>query len=86
MDESMDDDKPVTWKVQINGEQVQEFTTRTSLYKVAAMAALAQLEYTPQDDYDVVKIWVESLLPDYGPYFYAFDGYQIGYPEENRKF
>ena len=51
------------------------------------MASLALLEYEEEDeDYDVVKIWCENLLPDYGPYFYSFSGYQIGHPEESRKF
>ena len=23
---------------------------------------------------NIIKIWCEKLLPDYGPYYYAFDG------------
>lgn len=82
----MNDETSSTFKVQINGGPVQEITTKTGIYVLAAMAALAMLDYDENEDYDVVKIWVEHLLPDYGPYFYAYDGHQIGYPDENRKF
>ena len=68
------------WKVQINDGDIQDFETVTTQYHLAAVSALAQLEY-PESNLvvnnkvmNIVKIWVERLLPDYGPYFYAFDG------------
>ena len=75
-----------TWKVQINGGDVQDLETKTTQYGLAAFAALALLDYEQHPEYDVVKIWVPHLLPDYGPYFYAFDGHTTGRPDEHRKF
>jgi hypothetical protein len=65
--------KPV-FHVEINRGPTQTIKTRTGLYILAAGAALAQLEYEPvEEGPDVVKIWVPEILPDYGPYFYAYD-------------
>lgn len=71
--------------VEINGGSEQVITTKTSEYALAALASLAQLDYKKHTDYDVVKIWVPKLVPEYGPYFYAWDGHQMGFPEESRK-
>lgn len=68
------------WKVQINDGLVQDFETKTGLYGMASIAALAQLDYEEgtminnNKVVNFVKIWAEDLLPDYGPYTYAFDG------------
>jgi len=65
--------KKSIFHIGINKGPTQTIKTRSGLYVLAAGAALAQLEYTPTEDgADVVKIWVPELLPDYGPYFYAF--------------
>jgi hypothetical protein len=82
----MSDDTLSTWHVQINGGPEQVFQTRTSQYGLAALAALAMLEYEDNADYNAVKIWVPNLLPHYGPYFYAFDGYSTGRVEKHREF
>lgn len=68
------------WKVQVNDGNVQDFETETSLYGLAALAALAQLKYDKSTlllndkSVDIVKIWSETLISDYGPYEYGFDG------------
>jgi hypothetical protein len=81
--------KPTTWHVQINGGPEQTFVTKTGIYQLAVVTAIAVCDYEPHDDYDVVKIWVPELLPDYGPYFYGVeskhDGYVVGQPHDNRK-
>ena len=70
----------------INGGKEQVIETKTSLYHLAAVAALAMLDYEPKSDYNTVKIWVPDLVPEYGrPYFYAFDGYNLGEPQSDRK-
>lgn len=69
-----------TFKVEINNGPTQEISVRTGIYKLAAMASLAMLEYDDERDFDVVKIWCDDLVPEYGPYFYAWDGHQIGRP------
>lgn len=58
--------------VQINGGPTHPLEVRTGLHELAAMAALATLDYDKDDDFDVVKIWSPNLLPDYGPYFYTY--------------
>jgi hypothetical protein len=66
------------FSVEINKGPTQTIETRTGLYYLAAAAALAQLEYyATEEGADIVKIWVPDLLPDYGPYFYAWDGHKI---------
>lgn len=75
-----------TWKVQINGGPVQDLETKTTQYGIAAFAALALLDYEDHPDYNVIKIWVQDLLPQYGPYFYAFDGHMTGRVEKHREF
>lgn len=74
-----------TYQVQINNGLEQELSVKTTQYALAALAALALLDYEKHVDYDVVKIWVTEL-PNHGPYFYAFDGHQVGRPDDNRKF
>ena len=71
--------------VEINGGKEQTIETKTSEYGLAAVAALAMLDYEPKNDYNTVKIWVPRHVPEYGPYFYAFDGYNLGTPEADRK-
>jgi hypothetical protein len=58
--------------VEINGGPTQPLEVKTGLYELAAMAALATLDYDKRDDFDVVKIWSPNLLPEYGPYFYTY--------------
>ena len=68
------------WKVQINDGAIQDFETETGQYGLASIAALAQLEYEQSSMIvenkvmNIVKIWAPELVPEYGPYFYAFDG------------
>lgn len=70
----------VQWKVQINDGDVQDFETKTGQYGLACVAALAHLDYKESDliidgkNMNIIKIWCEKLLPDYDPYYYAFDG------------
>jgi hypothetical protein len=78
-------EEKTTFHVQINGGKEQTIETRTSLYELAALAALAMCEYEHNSEYDVVKIWIPKLLPEYGPYFYAYDGHNVGMPDEDRK-
>ena len=67
------------WKVQINAGEIQDFETKTGLYGLAAVSALAQLEYEESNlivenkVMNIVKIWAPEFIPEYGPYFYAFD-------------
>jgi hypothetical protein len=77
-------DKTV-FKIEINGGKTQQIETETSQYGLAAIASLALCEYEHNDEFDVVKIWCENLLPEYGPYFYAFDGTSLGFPTDDRK-
>ena len=66
----------VKFQVEINGGPTQVIEVKTGIYELAAMTALATLDYAkrddPDDDSDVVKIWVEKLLPDYGPSFFSY--------------
>lgn len=72
--------------VQINGGPEQTLEVKTSQYGLAAIASLALLDYESHDDYDVVKIWVPELIESgNGPYFYAWDGFTAGRPEDSRK-
>lgn len=70
--------KMENWKIQINNGPIQDFQTKTTQYRLAVAAALAQLEFEESDDgEEIVKIWCERLTPGYGPYFYAHDGHSI---------
>jgi len=69
------------WAVEINKGPTQKFETRTSLYVLAAGAALAMLEYPEPldtDGADIVKIWCPELIKhvdeyqQFKPMFYAF--------------
>jgi hypothetical protein len=63
-----------TFSVKINGGPEQEFPCRTGLYHRAAAAAVAMLDYPEKQGlWDIVEIWVPSLLPDYAPSFYAME-------------
>lgn len=64
--------KAVKFYIEINGGPTQTLEVKTGLYELAAMAALALLDYDSRDGFDVVKIWDPNLLPDYGPYFYTY--------------
>ena len=64
--------KTSMFHVEINRGPTQIIETRTGLYELAAMAALATLNFKPSEGLDIVKIWVPDLLPDYGPYFYTW--------------
>ena len=64
--------------VKINGGPVQTINTKTGIYQLAAATALAMLDYThSKDRLDIVEIWVDELLPEYGPYKYAYDGWHV---------
>ena len=74
------------FQIEINGGKTQEIETTTGQYNLAAIAALALCEYDHNEEYDVVKIWVPKLVEGgYGPYFYAFDGQNIGLPTADRE-
>lgn len=60
------------YQVAINNGPTHTFKAKTSKYELAAMAALAMLDYEKHDEFDMVKIWTAHLLPDYGPYFYFY--------------
>ena len=66
-----------TFHVKINDGPEQVIRTRTGVYQLAALAALSMLEYDEADDGDIVEIWCPNLVPEYGPYFYGYDGHQI---------
>ena len=70
--------KTSMFHVEINRGPTQIIETRTGLYELAAMAALATLNFKPSEGLDIVKIWVPDLLPDYGPYFYTWSHRGIG--------
>lgn len=66
------------WKCRINGEPVQTFSTKTSIYGLAVAAALAMLDYIPNEERDdYVEIWNEEVMPEYGPYLFGCNGYTI---------
>lgn len=65
------------FSVRINGGPVQEVSIKSGLYYLAVATALATLDYPDFDQDDFIEIWVENLLPDYGPYFYSFDSHTI---------
>lgn len=62
--------------VEINDGSEQIIITRTGLYWMAVVAALATLDFV-EKPINVVKIWVPHLLPEYGPYWYECDGHSI---------
>ncbi len=74
-----------TFHVEINKGPEQIIQVKTSQYGLAALAALAMLDYIEAQEWNIVKIWVPELMPDYGPYFYAFDGHVVGYPSLNER-
>ena len=75
-----------TFTVQINGGHEQSLAVKTGQYTLAAIAALALLDYEQADDYDVVKIWVPDLIDGgYGPYFIAWDGHTRVQPADSRR-
>jgi hypothetical protein len=49
--------------------KVKQIEFATGLYAMAAIAICAHENKHPADE-PVIKIWCESVLPDYGPYFY----------------
>lgn len=58
-----------------------------SQYRLAALYAFAKerIERLPEvrmgsHDYDghILKIWIEDLVPDYGPYFYGIGSNEAG--------
>jgi len=75
----------VVFHVEINRGPEQIIETKTGRYNLAALTALAMLDYKESNDWDIVKIWSPDLLPEYGPYFYAFDGHRLGIPDENER-
>lgn len=70
-----------TFHVKINNGPEQVITQRSGIYWLAVAHALATLEYEESTGADegaeVVKIWVPRLVPEYGPYFYVYDGHSI---------
>jgi hypothetical protein len=68
-----------TFHVKINGGPEQQVAVRTGEYGLAAVAALAMLEYPEsKKGFDEVEIWAPDLIPEYGPYHYSWDGYTLG--------
>ena len=59
-----------TFQVKINDGQQQSITVCTGIYveAVAAVPALLGGDYPM-----MVEIWVDSLLPNYGPYHYYIE-------------
>ena len=64
-----------TFAVQVNGGEVRNIDVLTGVYIVAAAAVPAILGLTQEQYPLTINIWVENLLPDYGPY-----DYYIAYP------
>lgn len=69
-----------TFHIKINGGKEQVITTKTGMYHLAAAVALAQLEFDESGSEDIlIEIWSPTLIPEYGPYFYRYDHYNL-YP------
>lgn len=64
-----------TYKFQINDGEVLEIVVGSGLYTQAAQAAFithyVRDPENPPTHVNTIKIWVENLLPDYGPYEFA---------------
>lgn len=72
----MDAKKDVTFHVRINEGEERAITVKTGIYTYAAAACLAVFGY---DELPVtIEIWLPSLLPEYGPYFYIADENEFG--------
>ncbi len=69
--------KKSTFHVKINGGPEQVIKTRTGIYQLAAAAALAMLDYEESEEDDEIEIWAPSVMPEYGPYFYIWNGHQM---------
>lgn len=83
---SAESNKKHTFHIEINAGETQTIEVATSEYGLAAITSLGILDYERKDDYQVVKIWVPDLVEaGYGPYFYAWDGFNQGQPEPSRK-
>jgi hypothetical protein len=55
------------FKYRLNEGEIQEIELKTPIYiKAAAIIALQSDKELPI----LIEIWVDSLLPTYGPYFY----------------
>ena len=63
--------------VKINGGKEQVIETKSGLYMLAVATALAILDYDSNENNEIVEIWCPKLIPEYGPYFYCFDGHNI---------
>lgn len=59
-----------TFHIRVDGGPEQTITVKSSIYRnaVAALPALLGLDLPI-----TVEIWVPSLLPHYGPYFYRVE-------------
>lgn len=60
-----------TFSVIVNGSKPFKITINSGLYWLAAFAALAQHGNIEAKNW--IEIWVDDLLPDYGPYNYMID-------------
>lgn len=70
--------KPFTFKVQLNNGPVLEVKIKSGLYVQAVAVAFAMHDFKPNGCRpNVAKVWIERLIrliPEYGPYYYAWDG------------
>lgn len=61
-----------SFMIKVNGGAAVEFIASTGVYVHAVMQAFGKLDMPYPCD---VEIWMPSLLPDYGPYFYRIDDF-----------
>lgn len=64
------DDK--AFKVRIDGGEVIDVVIPSGLYVRAVMVAIGLLPTEVEPE--VIEVWCEDLVPEYGPYFYIYDG------------
>lgn len=55
------------YKIKVDDGPVQEYSSDHGQYSLAAMTAFGDLKLPYPC---VIEIWVEDLLPEYGPYFF----------------
>lgn len=65
-----------TFCIRVNGGDEHTLSLVTGQYHLAAAAALALVDYVPQE-VQIIKVWNPKLLPDYGPYIYTHDGHTV---------
>lgn len=68
----VDADELVTFQVKVNDGPQREIKVKSGIY-VEAVAAVPALLGDENEYPMMVEIWVENLLPDYGPYTYYIE-------------